>query len=227
MARVMMVAGNSGMGKTTSVRNLDPKQTFILNCGKKSLPFRGSEKLYTPLAKDNPEGNILNSNKFDDILRTIKYVGEKREEIEYLVIDDMQFAMAESVISKFSEKGFEKFNALAKAIWDTVEYANNQRDNLNIIFILHLENNYNSDGVKETKAKTLGKAIDNMVNLDGLFTTILYAEAFKVDGDMKYIFRTKTNGTDTCKTPMGMFEDEFIENDLALAMSTIREYYEG
>lgn len=227
MARVMMVAGNSGSGKTTSTRNLPPAETFILNCGKKPLAYRGSEKNYTALSKENPTGNILNSNRFEDIIRTIEYVGGKRPEVKYLVIDDFQFSMAASVIGRIMEKGFDKYNSLAKGIWDTIEAANSQREDLNIIFMLHLETNYNSDGVKETKAKTLGRAIDNMVNLDGLFTVILYAEAFKTDEGVRYAFRTRTNGTDTCKTPMEMFEEEYVDNDLVPVIDQIRRYYSG
>lgn len=220
-----MIAGNSKSGKTSSLRNLDPGETFIVNCGKKPLPFKGSDKYYKQFSKENPEGNILNTNKFEDIIQIIKYVGEKRPEIKNLIIDDFQFSMSHSVLSKILETGFTKFNILAKGIWDTVEAAKVQRDDLNVVFIEHLDSNYNSDGVKETKAKTLGKAIDNMVNLDGLFTLILYSEAVKTDEGVKYIFRTRTNGSDTCGSPMGMFEEDYIDNDLQIAINVMRNYY--
>lgn len=227
MAVEIMIAGNSGSGKSTSLRNLDPEKTFIINCGKKPLPFRGGAKNYTVFSKENLNGNLLNSNKFEDLIMIIKYVGEKRPEISTLIIDDWQFAMAQFVISRFADKGFDKFNNLARGIWDTVEFAKSQRDDLTVVFMSHLDTSYNSDGVKETKTKTLGKAIDNMVNLDGLFTTILYSEAHRGEKSMEYMFRTVTNGSDTCKSPMGMFEEEYVDNDLVEVIKTIREYYEG
>lgn len=227
MAREMMIAGNSGTGKSTSLRNLDPAETFIVNCGKKPLPFRGADKHYKEFTKDFPEGNIYNTNEFEKVIPIIKYVGEKRPEVKYLIVDDWQYSFAAYVIKRIGDKGFDKFNSLAKGIWDMVEIAKNQRDDLNIVFISHLDSNYNTDGVKETKAKTLGKMIDNTVNLDGLFTTILYSEAVKTDEGMSYVFRTKTNGSDTCKTPMDMFSEEYIPNDLGVAIAAMREYYEG
>lgn len=227
MSQELMICGPSGSGKSTSLRNLDPAKTFIVNCGKKPLPFPGSRKNYSQLSKDNPQGNMLNSNKFEDIASSIKYVAEKRPEIQFLIIDDFQFSLAAHVLSRIADKGFDKFNALAKGVWDVVELSKNQRDDLNVVFISHTDTNYNSEGIKETKAKTLGKMLDNTVNLDGLFTVILYSEANKSDDGIQYKFRTSTSGTDTCKSPMGMFEEEYIDNDLDLVFSQINKYYEG
>lgn len=223
----MMIAGNSGSGKSSSIRNLNPEETFIVNCGKKPLPIRGFTKYYTVFSKENPNGNLVNTDNFDEIPKIIEYVGTKRPEIKNLIIDDFQFSMAATIFRKISEKGYDKFNVLAKGIWDTVQFAKNQRDDLNVVFIEHLETNYNDSGVKETKAKTLGKAIDNMVTLDGLFTVILYAEIVKTDSGYNYLFKTRSSGSDTCKTPMEMFEEDYIENDLALVIQKVREYYEG
>ena len=88
MSQEIMICGPSGSGKSTGLRNLDPSKTFIINCGKKPLPFQGSRKNYSQLSKDNPTGNMLNTNRFEDISATIKYVSEKRPEIRYLIIDD-------------------------------------------------------------------------------------------------------------------------------------------
>lgn len=225
MSQEIMICGPSGSGKSTSIRNLDPTKTFIVNCGKKPLPFPGSRKNYSQLTKDNPQGNMINSNKFEDIASSIRYVAEKRPEINYLIIDDFQFSMAAHILSKINEKGFTKFESLAKGIWDTIELSKNQREDLNVVFVSHTDTNYNSDGIKETKSKTLGKMIDNTVNLDGLFTVILYSEATKGDEGVQYKFRTKTSGTDTCKSPMGMFDEEYIDNDLALVFDKINSYY--
>lgn len=153
-----MICGPSGSGKSTSIRNLDPSKTFIVNCGKKPLPFPGSRKNYSQLTKDNPQGNMLNSNKFEDIASSIKYVAEKRPEIQFLIIDDFQFSLAAHVLNRIADKGYDKFNALAKGVWDVVELSKNQREDLNVVFVSHTDTNYNSEGIKETKAKTLGKS---------------------------------------------------------------------
>lgn len=158
MSQEIMICGPSGSGKSTSIRNLDPTKTFIVNCGKKPLPFPGSRKNYSQLTKDNPQGNMLNSNKFEDIASSIKYVAEKRPEIQFLIIDDFQFSLAAHVLNRIADKGYDKFNALAKGVWDVVELSKNQREDLNVVFVSHTDTNYNSEGIKETKAKTLGKS---------------------------------------------------------------------
>lgn len=227
MSQEIMICGNSGSGKSSSLRNLNPEETFILNLGKKDLPFPGSRAKYKQLSKDNPNGNLLNTNNFNDIANTIKYVAEKRPEIKHLIIDDFQFSLASHILNKINDKGYAKFETLAKGVWDVVELSKNQRDDLTVVFISHTDTNYNSDGVKETKAKTIGKMIDNVINLDAMFTIILYTEVSKTENELQYKFRTKTNGTDTCKSPMGMFEDEYIDNDLELVFNIINNYYNG
>src|SRR5690606_4776984 len=117
MAREMMIAGNSGSGKSSSIRNLNPEETFIINCGKKPLPIKAFAKNYTPFNKDNPTGNLVNTDNFDEIPKIINYVGTQRPEIKNLIIDDFQFSMAATIFRKISEKGFDKFNVLAKGIW--------------------------------------------------------------------------------------------------------------
>src|SRR5690606_29120456 len=100
MAREMMIAGNPGSGKSSSIRNLNPEETFIVNCGKKPLPIKGFNKNYRPFSKDTPDGNLMNTDRFDDIIQVIKYVGANRPEIKNLIIDDFQFSLAAHIFGK-------------------------------------------------------------------------------------------------------------------------------
>lgn len=221
-----MIAGNSGSGKSTSLRNLDPATTFLVNCGKKDLPFPKARLNYRPFDKATGKGNMISTNVFEHVNAIIPLIGNKLPNVKTLIIDDVQFAMAASVMKNIAIKGFDKWNELAHGIWLMVEAAKAQRDDLTVIFLAHLESNYDQDGIKNTKTKTVGKLIDNVINLDGLFTTILYSEANRNEtGGVDYLFRTRTNGSDTCKSPMGMFEDDYIPNDLAEVLSIMNEYY--
>lgn len=226
MSKQLMIAGNTGSGKSTSLRNLDPKSTFVINCGKKDFSFPKARVNYTQFDKATLTGNVYNTDNFNQIINIISFIGTKMSHIKTLVIDDFQFSMAASVMNNINIKGFEKWNELAAGIWNTLGAGNSQREDLTVVFIEHLESDYDDSGVKQTKAKTVGKLIDKTVNLDGLFTTILYSEAIKnAEGRIDYVFRTHTNGTDTCKTPMGMFEDDYIPNDLAVVIDKMKEYY--
>lgn len=226
MSKDLMIAGNSGSGKTTSFRNLDPATTFIVNCGKKDLPFPKARLNYKPFDKASGTGNMINTNVFEHVHQIMPLVSNKLPYIKTLIIDDVQFAMAASVMKNIAIKGFDKWNELAHGIWLMAEAAKAQRDDLTVVFIEHLDVNYDQDGVKNTKAKTVGKLIDNVINLDGLFTTILYSEIGRNEtGGLDYLFRTRSNGGDTCKSPMGMFEDTHIPNDLNYVLDRMNEYY--
>lgn len=221
-----MIAGNSGSGKSTSLRNLDPATTFVVNCGKKELTFPKARANYKAYDKATGKGNIINTNSFEAVIAIIPLVSSKLPHIRTLVIDDFQYAMAASVMKNIGIKGFEKWNELANGVWQVVDAAKNQRDNLTVVFVEHLDVTYDDSGARNTKAKTVGKLVDNLINLDGLFGMILYSEVIKnEEGKITYVFRTHTTGSDTCKTPMDMFEEDYIPNDLALVIDRMNEYY--
>ena len=221
-----MIAGNSGSGKSTSLRNLDPTTTFVVNCGKKELTFPRARVNYRPYDKSTGKGNMINTNVFETVVAIIPLVSAKLPHIKTLVIDDFQYAMAASVMKNISIKGFDKWNELANGVWQVVDAAKNQREDLTVVFVEHLDTAYDDSGVRNTKAKTVGKLVDNLINLDGLFGMILYSEVIRnEEGKITYVFRTHTSGSDTCKTPMEMFEEDYIPNDLALVISRMNEYY--
>lgn len=211
MSTGILVMGPSGSGKSTSMRNLDPKETYIINVQGKKLPFRGGRKMYSV-----EEKNIVSVNSPEKVLAYIRNVANNAEHIKTLVVDDFQYVMVSRSMEEAEVKGYDKFTLLAKSIWNILNEMNSYRDDLNIIFLAHTE--FDQFGVE--KIKTIGRALDSQVNIEGMFTIVLKTST--VNGEYK--FHTQTNGSDTVKSPMGMFEELTIDNDLKLVVDAINEY---
>src|SRR5690606_999153 len=107
-----LILGEAGSGKTSSMRNLNPKETFIINVIDKPLPMRGYKKLYQPVTNTNPKGNYFATDDYARIVKCIKAINE-RKEIKTLVIDDIQYVLAHAFLRRATEKGFDKFSELA------------------------------------------------------------------------------------------------------------------
>ena len=195
----VLIIGESGSGKSASLRNFKPEEVAIFNVAGKPFPFRNK---FSALTVEDPKTimNILISNKMN-----------------CYVIDDSQYMMAFKLISKLNEKGYEKYTEIAKDFRDLVDTIVKKTSDDTIVYFLH-HSEQRDDG--HYKAKTSGKMIDNWLTLEGLFSIVLMAVA----QDKKHIFLTQSDGTNTCKSPMEMFELE-IDNDLKFVDSTIREYY--
>ena len=118
MSNTVLVIGQSGSGKSTSLRNLDPKTTFVINVLDKPLPFRGFKKNYKPITKENKDGNYFAANDWSHVIRCINMVNAERPEITTLIIDDWQYILAYEFMRRVSEKGFDKFSELANHGWN-------------------------------------------------------------------------------------------------------------
>lgn len=210
----LLIIGESGSGKSTSIRNLDPKKTFIINVMNKPLPFKGWSKLYTPV-KDLT-GNIFATDNTGAIIKTIRYVNQKRPEIKTLIIDDFQYTMANEFMRKALESGWGKFSEIGQNAWRTINELNLLRDDLIGIVLSHSET---SDS-NHVKMKTIGKMLDEKVCVEGMFTIVLNA----VVKEGKYVFSTQHDGTSIAKSPMGMFETTFVPNDLNEVLKIVRNY---
>lgn len=221
----ILVAGESGTGKSTSLEHLDPKQTFIINVKNKSLPFKGWKGNYTPFGKDNLNGNYLYTESPDTIIKTMEYVSDKMPHIKQLIIDDFQYMAAAEFMARASEKGFDKFTSIGKNIYSVADKHTKLRDDLTVIYMNHLEESTDAFGDRKVKAKTVGKLVDNVVTLEGLFTMVLYTKAKKTKDGMEYVFETQNNGSNTAKSPRGMFDSLEIPNDLAYVLKKANEYY--
>lgn len=208
-----MVIGESGTGKTTSMRNLDPASTYLIKIIDKPLPFRKSKEMYGAKVHGN---NSIVSDNADSILEVLERINKAGTHIKTVVIDDFQYLMANEFMRRSREKGYEKFTQIAENAWRVIFSANTLRDDLVIFFLSHSE--VNDAGI--TKIKTIGKLLDEKITVEGLFTIVL--QTLLVDG--KYMLMTKNNGHNTIKSPMEMFSSELIENDLVTVITAIKEY---
>lgn len=196
----VMIMGESGSGKSASMRNFDINKVGIFNVASKPLPFR--KKL-----------NRLENAKYSDIIKSLK-----NSKLKTYVIDDSQYLMAFDMFDRAKETGFTKFTDAAVDIRNLLKFIVTATPDDVIVYFLHHTEQTETGKIK---AKTCGKMIDNQLTLEGLFSIVLLA---CTDGQ-KHWFETQSNGFNTCKSPMEMFEFE-IDNDLKFVDETIREYYE-
>lgn len=199
MAVLVMVIGQSGTGKSTSLRNFKPDDVCIINVSGKPLPFKNKHKTF-------------NSDDYSSIDMAIKKAPAKS-----IVIDDSTYLMTDEFMRTAKVTGYQKFSDLALNFFTLVKQAAALPDDKIVYFMGHIEIDQNGN----EKFKTIGKMLDEKVTLEGLFTIVLKT----VVSDGKYLFSTQNSGQDTVKTPMGMFDSELIENDLAAVDKTIRAYY--
>lgn len=229
MADLIGIAGHSGSGKTTSIKDLNPKETFIVSITGKPLPFRGFKKNYIKLKKEgeNYVGNFYISKNSEDIAKIFKLVSLKMPQIKQIIIDDANYLMSFEVMERADEKGWDKSTQIAKHYYDMLNAALGLRDDLKVIILSHIENLGDTLN-PQWKLKTAGKMLDTQLNVDGLFTYLFYTTILTSDeGTPLYKFRTNTiDGSDTCKTPMDCFEDLYIDNNLQLVIDTIDKYNE-
>lgn len=208
MSIATMVLGESGTGKSTSMRNLAPSETLLIQTVKKPLPFRSNE--WKPVADG---GNVLVT---DDCQRIMSAMQKTRRKV--VVIDDYQYMIANEFMRRTSERGYDKFTEMALHAWQVAKLASELPDDVRVYILSHTDTK--DDGT--VKAKTIGKLLDEKITLEGLFSIVL--RTGKNDGG--YYFRTKNSGSDTVKTPLGLFDAETIDNDLKAVDSAICEYYE-
>lgn len=225
MANLIAISGESGTGKSTSlfanealkIKGLDPTKTVLINVASKPLPVRGAKGLY-------PAENYIVTEDAKEVANIISNVSKNRPAIENVVIDDAGYLMGLEVMKRAYTKGYDKWIDLAVGMMAAINAARSARKDLSVIFMFHLE----KSGISGVKIKTSGAMIDNNILLDGLFTIILYSEVRRDHGKKpSYAFRSLNSGSDTCKAPYGMFEDEYIPNDLGLVLDKMNKYYNG
>jgi hypothetical protein len=199
MAIGVLVLGESGTGKTYSIKNFKPEEVKICSVVKPILPFRGKyEIVKTPTA--------------EDVIRELKNTDKKN-----IVIDDFQYVLGIPMMRRIGEKGWEKFNEIEQGYSDVLETVNELPDDV----IIYLNSHIETDDYGKRKIKTIGKALDKYITIEGLFMVVLGTEVI----DEHYYFITQNSGNDTLKTPEGMFPSKFIPNDLKYVEDKIRNYY--
>lgn len=183
------------------MRNCTPDKFGIINVSRKPLPFKSEIKTY-------------NTDDYSKIIGALK-VAKKPS----LVIDDSQYLMVNAFMRRSLEKGYEKYSEMANNHWNLIQFVvNNLPEDVIVYFMSHIER----DQMGNEKAKTIGRMIDQYVTLEGLFTIVLKTHVM----DGKYTFLTHNSGFDTVKTPLGMFSEDEIDNDLAAVDNVIRNYYD-
>ena len=196
----VLLIGKSGSGKSASMRNFKKDEIAIVNVLGKPLPFK----------------NDLNAPKCDNyqtILNSIEKTDKKT-----IVIDDANYLITTEFMAKSSIKGFDKYNELANNFWNLIQGIKNFKGGKIVFLIMHED--IDEDG--NVKPKTIGKLLDDKVNVQGMFTVCI--RSMFENGN--YIFRLKNNGQDCVKTPIGMFNDEEMENDLKKVDEIVRDYYD-
>lgn len=212
----VLLMGASGSGKSTSLRNLPAEETAIINITNKPMPFRNKDNKTIVTLKDFQKGDekeLSYEELYKRIIATIKSTKKK-----IIVIDDSSYMMAFENFEKATNKGYDKFTTMAKNYYDLIKSAISCGDEKIVYVITHEEID---DANQLYRPKTIGKMLSNQLVIEGLFSIVLRSD-YK---NGEYIFQTQNDGTSVCKSPMDMFEQKEIPNDLIEVDKLIREYY--
>ena len=207
--------GESGAGKTTSMRNLDPATTFYIDCDKKGLSWKGWRSQY-----QYEKHNYMATDQISTVSQLLNKIStqENMKQIKVVVIDTLNGLMVADEVRRMKEKGYDKWQDLAQCVWELLDSLYTFRDDLTIIVLCHSQTQKEDDGYTFTRIKTSGKKLDKL-NVESKLTTVLYAVA-KEDG---YVFITHAHNS-TAKTPMGAFEEDEIPNDIVEVLKALEEY---
>lgn len=214
MSIATLVIGESGTGKSTSLLNLDPQETLLIQAVKKPLPF--PSKNWKPVKKGEG-GSVFVTDNSSHIVAAMQ-----RTDKEVILIDDFQYVLANEFMRRVTDvevgnAAFAKYNEIARHAWDVLMEASGLPDHKRVYILSHTS----TDDFGKTKIKTIGKLLDEKIVLEGLVTIVLRTAVI----NEQYVFRTRNSGSDTVKTPLGLFETETIDNDLKKVDDAICDYY--
>lgn len=206
MAEKILIMGESGTGKSTSIRNCDPATTVIVNPVGKPLPFRGSKKF-------SSLNGITDADKICKFMKDAAKAGAK-----IIVVDDFQYILSVPYMNRIKENGWDKWNDFGENYFKIIDVCNELPEDVCVYYLTHCETLEN--GI--TTVKLIGRLLREKITIEGLFTIVLKTGV----NEGNYYFFTQNSGKDTVKSPMGMFDVYAIENDLAYVDTKIRNYYE-
>lgn len=215
MSKVIGIMGESGSGKTTSMRELDPKTTFYIDCDKKGLSWKGWRDQYGFEKKNYMSTDVIGT--VDNILDKIN-TQENMKHIKVVVIDTLNGLMVADEVRRMHEKGYDKWQDLAQCVWELIDKLYTLRADLTVIVVCHSQTQKDEDGYVFTRIKTSGKKLDKLC-VESKLTTVLYAVA----KDGEYVFQTHANNS-TAKTPMGAFEADEIPNNIVDVLKALEDY---
>ena len=210
MSIATMILGESGTGKSASMRNLNPADTLLIQAVRKPLPFKAVD--WKPVGKEQP-GNVYVSDSSANICNAMM-----RTKRKVIVIDDWQYVLANEYMRRSEERGYEKFTDIGRHAWDILMAAGSLPDDVRVYILAHTQ----TDELGRTRIKTIGKMLDEKITPEGLVTIVLRT----VVSDGQYQFSSRNSGSDTTKAPMGLFDADKIDNDLAAVDAAICTYYD-
>ncbi|CNH34139.1 AAA family ATPase [Yersinia pekkanenii] len=213
MGTATLILGESGTGKSTSLRNLNPDDCLLIQVVRKRLPFKSNN--WQPWDATKKTGSIIATHDWSLIREVINRATKYGKKI--VIIDDFQYVMCTEFMETVNDKGFDKFAKMGLHMWEIIKAAQDAPDDLRIYFMAHTE----ETNLGRVKMKTIGKMLDEKVTVEGMFTIVLRTTVH----DGQYFFTTQNNGYDTVKSPMGLFETNEIENDLLTVDRDICDYY--
>lgn len=210
MSIATLILGESGSGKSTSLRNLDPNKTLLIQCISKPLPFKSTS--WKEIIKKGDGGNIVKTDDPQMIQNLLI-----RAPHEIIVIDDYQSIMVNELMARSSERGYDKFTSIGKNAWNIFNLAGELSENKRVYILAHTA----TDDQGYIRMRTVGKMVDQTIVPEGYFTIVLRTSV----SNGKYSFSTQSNGQDCCKSPMDMFANLLIDNDLNFVDQAICNFY--
>lgn len=227
MSNLVIILGSSGAGKSTSIKTLNPQETVVLNVLGKDLPFKGSRTNYT-----REKLNLIQPSSWENVVSMMQSISKNKPDIHNIVVDDAIYIMRTEFFDRSREKGFDKYNELADHFRKIIAAGNSLRNDLTVFMLLHVETIEIEGSVVGYKASTVGKLLDKMYNpIESVSINLFCQPKYDKDGKPAFGFYThpmKVNGVEIpAKSPDGMFEEDFIPNDLQFVVNKMKEYYEG
>lgn len=227
MANCCIILGKSGTGKSTSIKGLDPKETIVINVLGKRLPFKGSGALYS---KENKNHFIVDN--YQQLITLLQQIDAGCPNVKNVILDDIIYVMRKEYFQRAKETGYGKYTELAMHFQQIINTCEKMRIDTNVFFIMHSEDVQSDKTTVGYKVSTIGQLLDNQYNPVEVVPMVLYSSVKYDDkGQAEYGFYTHRIMQGTievpAKTPDGMFEDDFIPNDLGLVVRKINEYYNG
>lgn len=229
MANTIIIAGDTGTGKSSSIATLNPKETFVINVLNKPLPFKDSRKMYSGESR-----NITAVKNYSDILNILEVINnDKNSPIKNIIIDDVGFTMMNELFARVMEGGYSKFTSIAQHMQQIIDRAKTLRDDLNIIMMFHDEKS-EGEVEPERKLKLAGRMIEKDYNPMATVTIVLFTapEFIKTENNqLRANYRFVTNRSVIngilypAKSPQGMFDTLFVPNDLQFVLDKVKEYY--
>ncbi len=215
MAKVIGIMGESGSGKTTSMRDLDPATTFYIDCDKKGLSWKGWKNSY-----QFEKYNYMATDQISTVIQLLDKIDkqENMKHIKVAVIDTLNGLMVADEVRRMKDKGYDKWVDLAQCVWELLDGLYLLRDDLTVIVVCHSQTQKEDDGYTFTRIKTSGKKLDKL-NVESKLTTVLHATV----KDGQYLFQTHANNS-TCKTPLGAFQEDEIPNNIVDVLKALEEY---